>query len=188
MGRRRDGRLLRLAQNGDAPGAPGLEELVRIDLVRPAEEVLLRLFVGRAVDRSPARCMRGRGSRRSPRASASRRRLGFFGDRAFLVTAWHDPECTLGVVPAALAVSGLVKRYGAVEALGGVDLEVREGELVGLLGPNGAGKSTLVKIACGLVRPTRGHAPRSAARAAGSRGGAALRSATSPSCSASRAG
>jgi ABC-2 type transport system ATP-binding protein len=61
-------------------------------------------------------------------------------------------------VRAALAVSGLAKRYGAVEALGGVDLEVGEGELVGLLGPNGAGKSTLVKIACGLVRPTSGRA------------------------------
>src|SRR6266498_2111022 len=53
---------------------------------------------------------------------------------------------------AALAVRGLAKRYGAVEALAGVDLEVREGELVGLLGPNGAGKSTLVKIACELFR------------------------------------
>jgi ABC-2 type transport system ATP-binding protein len=61
-------------------------------------------------------------------------------------------------VPAALAVRGLVKRYGRVEALGGVDLDVEPGELVGLLGPNGAGKSTLVKIACGLVRPTRGSA------------------------------
>ena len=61
-------------------------------------------------------------------------------------------------MPAALAVSGLVKRYGAVEALAGVDLEVGESELVGLLGPNGAGKSTLVKIACGLVRPTSGRA------------------------------
>jgi len=59
---------------------------------------------------------------------------------------------------AARAVGGLVKRYGAVEALAGVDLEVREGELVGLLGPNGAGKSTLVKIACGLVRASRGSA------------------------------
>src|SRR5438270_2721100 len=59
---------------------------------------------------------------------------------------------------AALAVRGLAKRYGAVEALAGVDLEVREGELVGLLGPNGAGKSTLVKIACGLVRATAGRA------------------------------
>ena len=55
-----------------------------------------------------------------------------------------------------LEVRNLVKRYGAVEALGGVDLEVGEGRLVGLLGPNGAGKSTLVKAACGLVRPTAG--------------------------------
>jgi ABC-2 type transport system ATP-binding protein len=68
-------------------------------------------------------------------------------------------------VPAALAVSGLAKRYGSVEALGGVDLEVREGELVGLLGPNGAGKSTLVKIACGLVRPSKGTALVCGARA-----------------------
>jgi ABC-2 type transport system ATP-binding protein len=58
----------------------------------------------------------------------------------------------------ALVVRGLAKRYGAVEALAGVDLEVREGELVGLLGPNGAGKSTLVKIACGLVRASWGSA------------------------------
>src|SRR5437868_13589199 len=58
----------------------------------------------------------------------------------------------------ALAVERLVKRYGRVEALRGVDLEVAEGELVGLLGPNGAGKSTLVKIVCGLVRPSAGNA------------------------------
>jgi len=61
-------------------------------------------------------------------------------------------------VPAGLAVSGLSKRYGPVDALRGVDLEVDDGELVGLLGPNGAGKSTLVKIAAGLVRPTSGTA------------------------------
>jgi len=61
-------------------------------------------------------------------------------------------------VPPALAVTELHKRYGRIEALRGVGLEVREGELFGLLGPNGAGKSTLVKIACGLVRPTGGHA------------------------------
>src|SRR3954449_2168371 len=65
----------------------------------------------------------------------------------------------------ALAVRGLSKRYGPVEALAGVDLEVGEGELVGLLGPNGAGKSTLVKIACGLVRPSRGTAEICGARA-----------------------
>jgi ABC-2 type transport system ATP-binding protein len=72
-------------------------------------------------------------------------------------------------VSAALAVSGLAKRYGAVEALKGVDLRVEPGELVGLLGPNGAGKSTLVKIACGLVRPSAGGAEVCGARA-GSRG------------------
>jgi ABC-2 type transport system ATP-binding protein len=69
-------------------------------------------------------------------------------------------------VPNALAVHGLRKRYGAVEALRGVDLEVGEGQLVGLLGPNGAGKSTLVKILVGLVRASDG-----AAEVAGTRAG-----------------
>jgi ABC-2 type transport system ATP-binding protein len=59
-------------------------------------------------------------------------------------------------VTPALEVQGLAKRYGATNALRGVDLVVGEGELVGLLGPNGAGKSTLVKSACGLVRPSAG--------------------------------
>ena len=61
-------------------------------------------------------------------------------------------------MPDALAVRNLAKRYGSVQALKGVDLEVAEGELVGLLGPNGAGKSTLVKVAVGLVRPSSGNA------------------------------
>ena len=68
-------------------------------------------------------------------------------------------------MPAALAVRALEKRYGRTQALAGVELEVSEGELFGLLGPNGAGKSTLVKIACGLVRPTRGSAEICGARA-----------------------
>ena len=68
---------------------------------------------------------------------------------------------------AALAVSGLEKRYGRTDALRGIDLEVGPGEMVGLLGPNGAGKSTLTKIACGLVRPTGGTA-RVLGQAAGS--------------------
>jgi ABC-2 type transport system ATP-binding protein len=65
----------------------------------------------------------------------------------------------------ALAVHGLRKRFGSVEALRGVDLEVGEGELVGLLGPNGAGKSTLVKILVGLVRASSGSAEVAGARA-----------------------
>src|SRR5215217_5904799 len=61
------------------------------------------------------------------------------------------------MVPA-LLVDEAAKRYGRVQALDGVSLEVQRGELVGLLGPNGAGKSTLVKIACGLIRASRGRA------------------------------
>jgi ABC-2 type transport system ATP-binding protein len=61
------------------------------------------------------------------------------------------------MVPA-LRAENLGKRYGRVQALDGVSLEVQRGELVGLLGPNGAGKSTLVKIACGLIRPSKGRA------------------------------
>jgi ABC-2 type transport system ATP-binding protein len=61
-------------------------------------------------------------------------------------------------VDPALSVTELRKDYGRTTALGGVDLEVGAGELVGLLGPNGAGKSTLVKIACGLVRASAGRA------------------------------
>ena len=76
-----------------------------------------------------------------------------------LVLREESSKLTRNVPPmSALVVRGLAKRYGPVEALAGVDLEVREGELVGLLGPNGAGKSTLVKIACGLVRASRGSA------------------------------
>ena len=56
----------------------------------------------------------------------------------------------------AIVARDVLKRYGDTAALGGVSLEVGDGELVGLLGPNGAGKSTLTKIACGLVRPTSG--------------------------------
>ena len=61
-------------------------------------------------------------------------------------------------MPAALRCESLEKRYGDTVALGGIDLEVAQGELLGLLGPNGAGKSTLTKIACGLVRATGGRA------------------------------
>jgi ABC-2 type transport system ATP-binding protein len=49
-------------------------------------------------------------------------------------------------MPAAISVEGLRKRYGAFEALRGVDFVVEEGEVFGLLGPNGAGKTTTVEI------------------------------------------
>jgi branched-chain amino acid transport system ATP-binding protein len=55
-----------------------------------------------------------------------------------------------------LEIQGLRAAYGPVEALQGVDLEVRAGELVCLLGANGAGKSTTLRAISGLVRPTGG--------------------------------
>ena len=51
-----------------------------------------------------------------------------------------------------------VKKIGDVEAVKGIDLEVRRGEIFGFLGPNGAGKSTTINILCTLLRPTAGTA------------------------------
>jgi ABC-2 type transport system ATP-binding protein len=59
---------------------------------------------------------------------------------------------------AAITVRGLVKRYGDIEAVGGVDFEVRRGETFGFLGPNGAGKTTTINMLCTLARPTAGSA------------------------------
>jgi ABC-2 type transport system ATP-binding protein len=58
----------------------------------------------------------------------------------------------------AIVVRGLVKRYGDVRALDGVDLEVRTGTVLGLLGPNGAGKTTLVRALTTLLTPDSGSA------------------------------
>src|SRR5213595_1546035 len=53
---------------------------------------------------------------------------------------------------------GLVKNYGRVRALDGLDLQVEEGSLLALLGPNGAGKTTAVRIFTTLLEPDSGHA------------------------------
>jgi ABC-2 type transport system ATP-binding protein len=70
--------------------------------------------------------------------------------------------------PAALAVGGtasptvraerLVRRFGEVNAVNEVDLDIRRGEIYGFLGPNGAGKSTTVRVLCTLLSPTGGRA------------------------------
>ena len=59
---------------------------------------------------------------------------------------------------AAVSVKGLVKSYGSVRALAGVDLEVAPGTVLGLLGPNGAGKTTIIRILTTLLRPDAGTA------------------------------
>ncbi len=55
-----------------------------------------------------------------------------------------------------LQVSGLVKRFGGVTAVNGVDLDLRENELLGVIGPNGSGKTSLVNLITGFVRPDAG--------------------------------
>ena len=60
--------------------------------------------------------------------------------------------------PPVIAVSGLTKRYGDVEAVRGIDFTVAAGETFGFLGPNGAGKTTTIKILCTLAKATSGTA------------------------------
>ena len=56
----------------------------------------------------------------------------------------------------AVEIVNVARRFGAVQALAGVDLTVEPGEFFGLLGPNGAGKTTLISILAGLARATSG--------------------------------
>jgi ABC-2 type transport system ATP-binding protein len=77
------------------------------------------------------------------------------------------PDTALADTPtaqtaSAVSVLGLVKQYDEVEAVRGIEFEVRSGEIFGFLGPNGAGKSTTINMLCTLVRPSGG-----AARVAG---------------------
>jgi ABC-2 type transport system ATP-binding protein len=60
--------------------------------------------------------------------------------------------------PPAIAVNGLVKTFGEVQAVRGVDFEVAVGEVFGFLGPNGAGKTTTINMLCTLAKPTAGSA------------------------------
>jgi simple sugar transport system ATP-binding protein len=63
---------------------------------------------------------------------------------------------TTTLIHPVLVGTNLGKRYGAIEALAGVDIALRRGEVTSLCGDNGAGKSTLVKILSGATAPTTG--------------------------------
>jgi len=62
------------------------------------------------------------------------------------------------MLPAAIRVNALTKRYAGLTALDALDLSIAPGEFFGLLGPNGAGKTTLISIIAGLTRATSGQA------------------------------
>jgi len=55
-----------------------------------------------------------------------------------------------------LECNNLFKSFGKTNALNGINLKLQRGRITGLLGPNGSGKTTLIKLACGLLTPTRG--------------------------------
>ena len=61
-------------------------------------------------------------------------------------------------MPDAISVRGLVKRFGELEAVKGVEFDVAAGEVFGFLGPNGAGKTTTINMLCTLLKPTAGSA------------------------------
>lgn len=68
------------------------------------------------------------------------------------------PSARIGDVNDIIVARGLVKTYGKVRALDGLDLTVRQGTVLGLLGPNGAGKTTAVRVLTTLLQPTEGTA------------------------------
>jgi ABC-2 type transport system ATP-binding protein len=66
------------------------------------------------------------------------------------------PAISQSATPAAISAAGLVKRYGSVTAVDGLDLEIPAGQFFGLLGPNGSGKTTTIHMLATLVRPSEG--------------------------------
>ncbi|HLJ67093.1 MAG TPA: ABC transporter ATP-binding protein [Chloroflexota bacterium] len=64
----------------------------------------------------------------------------------------------VGGPTAAIQIGGLTKDYGSERGLFDLDLEVKEGEVLGYLGPNGAGKTTTIRLLMGLIHPTAGSA------------------------------
>ena len=76
--------------------------------------------------------------------------IWYLGDRTGSVV--HESE----VAACAVLTRDLVRRFGSVRVVDGIDLSIRRGEIYGFLGPNGAGKSTAVRVLCTLLRPHDG--------------------------------
>jgi ABC-type branched-subunit amino acid transport system ATPase component len=82
--------------------------------------------------------------------------VAYLGDSIEANAEMAAERQTVASRPEMLGVGGLVAGYGAEPVLHGIDLQVKQGEVVALLGANGAGKSTLMKALAGLHRPVQG--------------------------------
>ena len=109
------------------------------DADRPAQAAFGELRHGARVLRGPSSPRGDRARRRQDRIKVARRRARGRGGGA---SSWNVPA----VADPALRLQGVVKRYGPVTAVAGLDLVLPEATCVGLLGPNGAGKSTTMKL------------------------------------------
>jgi ABC-type branched-subunit amino acid transport system ATPase component len=75
----------------------------------------------------------------------------------------------MSAAPALLVLSGVSKSFGGVQAVAELDMEVRQGEVLGLIGPNGAGKTTVFNLVSGIQQPTSGSIRLAGAEIAGLR-------------------
>ncbi|MFV0374659.1 ATP-binding cassette domain-containing protein [Microbacterium sp.] len=82
--------------------------------------------------------------------------LGTIAAAAVASDASEEPDAAPGTDAPAIRLAGLVKAYGGVHAVDGIDLEIPSGALYGVLGPNGAGKTTTLSMIAGLLRPDAG--------------------------------
>jgi ABC-2 type transport system ATP-binding protein len=69
-----------------------------------------------------------------------------------------ETPTTAATVEPAIVATGLVKKFGEITAVDGIDLTLPAGRIYGLLGPNGSGKTTLIRLLSGLGKPTSGEA------------------------------
>ncbi|MEO6309742.1 MAG: ATP-binding cassette domain-containing protein [Leifsonia sp.] len=95
----------------------------------------------------------------TPRASTAGKRAparGLTAPSASESTFAAETTDTPELAPIVLAVDGLVKRFGQMTAVSGVNLQVRAGSFYGIVGPNGAGKTTTLSMVTGLLRPDAG--------------------------------
>src|SRR5437762_1941611 len=137
----------------DDPGRHPVRAVARVRRTRRRRAAAVAVRA-RAADHDVALDVRARPHvrDRGVDAAARRRRAG----RARPRGAAPAPLAALMTAPVAIAIEGVSKAFGPVQALVDVDVRVRAGEFLSLIGPSGCGKTTLLKIVAGLTRADRG--------------------------------